>query len=90
MCDPHAKTSKVAGQPSEPAERASLTVAKTTTMVLRKLLDFKGVLGVTLPKEFTNAIQVERGDYAEVYLRDRRTIVIKKHGVKPQKITISD
>lgn len=59
-------------------------------MHLRKVLDFKGVLGVTLPKVLTNAIALERGNYAEVYLRDKRTIVIKKHGVKPQGITIND
>lgn len=59
-------------------------------MKLRKVIDFKNILGVTLPKEFTNTIGLERGKYAEVYLRDRRTIVIKAHNVKPQQITTAD
>lgn len=59
-------------------------------MTLRKLLSFNGILGITLPKEFTNALALSRGDYAEVYIRDSKTIVIKKHGVKPQQITTAD
>ena len=59
-------------------------------MVLRKALVFNTVLGVTMPKEYTNALKVIRGDYFEVYLRDRKTIVIKKHGIPPQQITAAD
>lgn len=59
-------------------------------MYLRKVLDFKGVLGATFPKEFTNSINVVKGDYVEVFLRDSKTIVIKKHGVKFQKLTTDD
>lgn len=59
-------------------------------MNLRKVIDFKGVLGVTLPKEYTNAIGLEGGKYAEVFLRDKETIVIKKHGVEPKKIKEKD
>lgn len=59
-------------------------------MVLRKLLKFNTVLGVTLPKEFTNALNVEARQYVEVFLRDNKTIVIKPHRTEPKKITIND
>lgn len=59
-------------------------------MYLRKMLIFNTVLGLTLPKELTNALGFERGSYAEVFLRDSKTIVIKRHGVKPQQVTTAD
>ena len=59
-------------------------------MEMRKILHFNSALGLTLPKEFTRALGLERGNYAEVFLRDNKTIVIKRHGVKPNKITIED
>lgn len=59
-------------------------------MVMRKLSMFNTILGITIPKEYTNALDLEKGDYVEVYLRDRKTIVIKKHGVEPKQITKED
>jgi len=59
-------------------------------MHLRKVLIFNTVLGLTLPKEYTNALKLNHGDYVEVFLRDTKTIVIKKHGVEPKKITVND
>ncbi len=59
-------------------------------MNMRKVSLFNTILGITLPKEMTNALGLSQGDYVEVYLRDRKTIVIKKHGVEPKKITIQD
>lgn len=59
-------------------------------MYLRKLLNFNTILGVTFPKEFTNALNVERGDYVEIFLRDNKTIVVKTHRVEPKKLTIAD
>lgn len=59
-------------------------------MNLRKMLVFKNILGVTLPKEYTNALGLEKGGYCEVFLRDNKNIVIKKHGVEPQKLTTAD
>lgn len=61
-----------------------------TDMVLRKLLLFSTILGVTLPKEITNAARLEKGQYVEVYLRDNKTIVIKRHGTEPKLITTAD
>jgi hypothetical protein len=63
---------------------------RTQAMVLRKLLIFNTVLGVTLPKQFTAALGVEGHDYVEVYLRDNKTIVIKPHRTEPKKITVHD
>ena len=51
---------------------------------------FNTILGLTLPGEFTNALGLKRGDYVEVYLRDRKAIVVKRHGVQPKKITVDD
>jgi len=59
-------------------------------MNMRKVLHFNSALGLTLPKEFCKALGLERGNYIEVFLRDNKTIVIKRHGVKPNKITIED
>ncbi len=59
-------------------------------MKLRKVLVFNTILGLTLPGEFTNALDLKRGDYLEVYLRNKRAIIIKKHNVKPQRITVDD
>lgn len=59
-------------------------------MEMRKILHFNSALGLTLPKEYTRALGFERGNYAEVFLRDNKTIVIKRHGVKPNKLTIGD
>jgi len=59
-------------------------------MKLRKVLMFNTTLGLTLPGEFTNALGLSRGDYVEVYLRDRKAIVVKRHGVQPKKITVDD
>ena len=66
------------------------TASNTPIMNLRKVLNFSTVLGVTLPGEFTNAIGVKKGDYVEVYLRDKKTIVIKPHRVEPKKLTTND
>lgn len=59
-------------------------------MVLRKILLFNTILGLTLPKEYTNKLDLERGDYAEVFLRDSKTIVIKRHGTPINKLTVKD
>jgi len=59
-------------------------------MYLRKVLAFNTVLGVTLPGEYTDVLGLERGQYAEIFLRDSKTIVIKKHDVKPHRLTILD
>jgi len=48
-------------------------------MQLRKVLKFNTVLGITLPKEFTNVLKLEHGDYVEVSLTGAGTITIKKH-----------
>ena len=59
-------------------------------MHLRKVLYFNTVFGLTLPKEFTASLGVKKGDYFEAFLRDGKTIVLKKHGVKPQRLTGAD
>jgi len=59
-------------------------------MNMRKVLQFNTAIGFTIPKEFGNAMNLKSGDYVEVYLRDKRTMVLKKHGAEPKKITIDD
>ena len=65
-------------------------ISQTLNMKLRKLLNFSGTLGITIPKIYTNAMGVSRGDYAEIYLRDRKTLVVKKHEMKGKTITAQD
>ena len=48
-------------------------------MQLRKVLNFNTILGVTLPKEYTNALRLNAKDYVEVALTGRGSIEIKKH-----------
>lgn len=59
-------------------------------MVLRKLMLFNTILGITLPKDYTNALGLEKGQYIELYLRDNKTLVIKKHVKDLNKITVND
>ena len=59
-------------------------------MNLRKALKFNAILGLTLPKAYTTALGIDRGDYLEVFLRDSKTIVVKRHNTKPQILTIAD
>ena len=61
-----------------------------TYMVLRKLMLFNTILGITLPKDYTNALGLEKGQYIELYLRDNKTLVIKKHVKDLNKITVND
>ncbi len=53
-------------------------------------MDFKSILGITIPKEFSNALKLERGQYVEVFFRDKKTLIIKKHEVEPKQITTAD
>ena len=59
-------------------------------MNMRKVLRFNTAIGFTIPKEFAHAMGLNFGDYVEVFLRDSKTIVVKKHGVEPKKITVDD
>ena len=61
-----------------------------TNMVLRKLMLFSTILGITLPKEYTNALGLEKGKYIELYLKDRNTLVIKPHKEGLNPITVRD
>lgn len=50
-----------------------------TLMELRKVLKFNTVLGFTIPKTFIQHLEIDRGDYVEVSLGAKGTIIIKKH-----------
>ncbi len=58
-------------------------------MFLRKTLQFKNILGLTLPKALTKQIGLEHQDYVEVYLANADTIVIKKHHMEKNQLTES-
>ena len=59
-------------------------------MRLRKVLYFNTLLGLTLPKEYSNALKLNKGDYVEVSLRNEYTIVIQKHDIPMKKIREDD
>ena len=63
---------------------------ETKYMILRKIITFNTAVGITLPKEITSALGFKHGDYAEIYLRDSKTVIIKRHGTPPKNITLSD
>jgi bifunctional DNA-binding transcriptional regulator/antitoxin component of YhaV-PrlF toxin-antitoxin module len=49
-----------------------------------------GVFAVTIPAVVARTIELDRGDYMELYVRDRKTIVLKKHGTKPKGVGLTD
>ena len=55
-------------------------------MVLRKVLNFKNVLGLTIPKHLTKSLEVGPGDYVEMFLNNSKEIIIRKHDTKTSKI----
>lgn len=57
-------------------------------MIIRKVLLFGTILGLTLPKKYTSALDLNWQDYVEVYLANDHTIVIKKHDYKVTDITL--
>ena len=59
-------------------------------MTLRKVLQLAQTLAVTLPRNYCETIGIKKADYVEVYLKDNKTIIIKKHGKQPNKITLDD
>jgi len=59
-------------------------------MRIRKVLTFNSILGLTLPKELTNALGLTRDSYVEVFLRDKHTIVVKKHQIRSYRLTTAD
>lgn len=61
-----------------------------TIMNVRKVLTFNQTLGITFPKEYTNALSLSRGDHVEVFLSDRKTIIVRKLDMQPHKLKPSD
>lgn len=59
-------------------------------MYLRKLSAFNTILGFTLPKDVSNVMSLEKGNYIELYVKDPETLVVKKHEIKRRRITIAD
>jgi len=59
-------------------------------MVLRKVLQFTNILGLTLPKEFSNALDLKKHAYVEMYLKDKNTIIIKTHRTPIKGITVDE
>ena len=61
-----------------------MTFAKTKEvqgffMQLRKVLQFNSILGLTLPKQFSQWLEIDKGDYLELSLGAGKIINIKKH-----------
>lgn len=55
-------------------------------MEIRKVLNFRTIMGITIPKHYTKALDLQAGGYVEISLADNKTIVVKKHAVEVQKI----
>jgi len=56
-------------------------------MVIRKLLLFNTILGFTIPKEYANALNLERGDYVQIFLGENHSLIVLKRQDKFMKIT---
>ena len=59
-------------------------------MVLRKVLNFRTILGITIPKHYSSALDLNPGDHIQLSLLDSETLVIKKYIVEPFKLTRAD
>lgn len=64
--------------------------SEINNMVIRKVLNFNTILGLTLPKHYTKALDLKWGDHVQVFLGDNETIIIKKNKVFEAKITEKD
>ena len=59
-------------------------------MTIRKVLNFNGSLGLTIPQEICRTLDLHWKEYVEVYFVNPDKIVIKKHVVAKEKGTILD
>lgn len=60
---------------------------KIKNMELRKVIKLNSILAVTLPKAYANSMGIEKGDYAEVFMANPETLIIKRHSIKALKLT---
>ncbi len=49
---------------------------------IRKIIGNKGYHLVNIPPKYLKAMQLDYGNYVELYLVDKLTMVIKKHNTK--------
>lgn len=54
-------------------------------MELRKVTKYNTVLGITIPKEYCNALGIEAGDYVEVNLLDDDSLLVMTHEKQTRK-----
>lgn len=54
-------------------------------MTLKKILNFNGSLGLTIPQEFCKTLGLHWKDYVEIYFVTPDKIVIKKHSISKEK-----
>lgn len=59
-------------------------------MNLRKLIAFNTAIGITIPPEYCEALQLKAGEYVSIYLGANKTILIKKQEIKDHKPTINN
>ncbi len=57
-------------------------------MTLRKILDFNGSLGITIPKEYCKSLDLHWKNYVEIYFVNPNKIVIQKHNLPKEKLQI--
>ena len=55
------------------------------SMQIRKVLQFNGTMGLTLPKAFANALDLHWQDYGEIYFVNPDKINLKKHKARLEK-----
>lgn len=56
-------------------------------MILRHVLKFDKSLGITLPRQTAEIMDIHWHDYVEIYLIDDEHLVIRKH-LSPDKLNI--
>ena len=50
-------------------------------MTIKKILNFNGSLGITIPHEYCKTLELQSKDYVEIYFVNPDKIVIKKHHI---------
>jgi bifunctional DNA-binding transcriptional regulator/antitoxin component of YhaV-PrlF toxin-antitoxin module len=57
-------------------------------MYLRRLYKYNSTLGLTLPKEITKHLKLNRGDYLELWIYSPETVIFRKHEIPKKPVGI--
>jgi antitoxin component of MazEF toxin-antitoxin module len=74
------QTNRATGLVESKKSRTNKEKENNEHMQLRKVLKFGSVLGITIPKIYSNHLRLEAGEYIEISLGAGRSLKIQAHG----------